>query len=189
MCLENCGKHLAGSLLVPQQSPYLELAAVFIMQFQVKYLFTGDQDLIIISKLINIACNLHAIVPLQGSADLIHGKLKVQLRLKHTHQCKRYEANDKMSIDLLLGPDEGGGRIILALGSTEDRFHMSETAVKPVGRQAVCFQIAGHNSGITIQLHTPAPAGGFPGKTLLSGLKLMIVHKLFLFILINPFFI
>ena len=71
--------------LIPQQSPNLELAAVFIMQFQFQNLFTGIQDLIIISKLINISCNLHAIIPLQRSTDLLHGKLEIKLRLQHSH--------------------------------------------------------------------------------------------------------
>ena len=71
--------------LIPQQSPNLELAAVFIMQFQPQCLLTCIQNHIIIGKLINISCNLYTIIPLQRSPDLFHGKLEIKFRLQHTH--------------------------------------------------------------------------------------------------------
>ena len=71
--------------LVPQQSPNLELAAVFIMQLQLQRLLTCIQNHIIIGKLINITCNLHTIIPLQRNPNLFHGKLEIKLRLQHTH--------------------------------------------------------------------------------------------------------
>lgn len=109
--------------LIPQQSPNLELAAVFIMQFQAKAGFAGCKKRIIVGELINVAGDLHAVVVQKGRYDLIPGKGEIQLCLKEAQNGKGSKADDNLGADCLSNLFRRSCRHS-AFGNGKGRFHV-----------------------------------------------------------------
>ena len=94
-----------------------------------------------------------------------------------------------MGIDLIRCPDEGSRGVILAFGIKENFLHMAKSAEKTIRGKVIYLQIISSNGSISVQLQSGTPSGRLPGKALLSGLKLMVIYKLFFPILKNSLFI
>ena len=94
-----------------------------------------------------------------------------------------------MGIDLIRCPDEGSRGVILAFGIKENFLHMTKSAEKDdKGQEVIRLQIISSNGSVSVQLQSGTPSGRLPGKALLSGLKLMVIYKLFFPILKNSLF-
>ena len=94
-----------------------------------------------------------------------------------------------MGIDLIRCPDESSRGVILAFGIKENFLHMTKSAEKAIRGKIIRLQIISSNGSVSVQLQSGTLSGRLPGKALLSGLKLMVIYKLFFPILKNPLFI